>query len=110
MTKDAKFFKDVREARKEIVKIVGRDKVSMDIDLSQIRDAIRAIMKEELKALIELQAPITGEQLCEWLQISMPTLIRMKKAGEIPHIMVGGSIRYNKQMVIDALSVKPHKK
>lgn len=47
--------------------------------------------------------PITAPELCRYLNISLPTLIRWRKKGKIPFLQIGGSIRYDKASVIAAI-------
>ncbi len=52
----------------------------------------------------EQEKPITTKELCEYLGVSEPTIIRMKKKKLIPFFTVGGtSVRYNLTDVIKAL-------
>lgn len=53
---------------------------------------------------------ITVDQLCEVLNLSEGTIIRMRKRGEIPFLELGGSIRYNLPAVIKSLESKTKKK
>ena len=53
-----------------------------------------------------LEQPVTAEELCKFLRISEPSLVRLKKKRKIPFIEVGGSIRYDKAAVVKALEKK----
>ena len=70
---------------------------------------------EEIKNLLSnstsivhapLEQPVTTNELCEFLRISEPTLIRLKKKRKIPFIEIGGSVRYDKAAVVKALEKK----
>ena len=50
-----------------------------------------------------IEKPITTAELCEFLGITEPTVIRLRKRGKIPFLQIGGSIRYNKSNVVQAL-------
>lgn len=50
--------------------------------------------------------PVTAPELCQYLNISPPTLIRWRKKGKIPFLKIGGSIRYDKVAVIAAIENK----
>lgn len=53
-----------------------------------------------------LEQPVTTEELCKFLSISEPSLIRLRKKRKIPFIEVGNLIRYDKAAVIKALEKK----
>ncbi len=50
-----------------------------------------------------IEKPINTKELCEFLNITEPTIIRWKKKGKIPFLQVGNSIRFDKGAVIKAL-------
>lgn len=50
------------------------------------------------------EPPINGKEVMKRLDISEPTLIRMRKQKKIPFMNVGGVIRYNWHEVKKALS------
>lgn len=52
------------------------------------------------------EPPITTKQLCEFLAITEPTVIRWRQKGKIPFFQIGSAIRYNKNEVMDALRKK----
>ena len=78
--------------------------------------------KEDLKELLEsiykvsissthkqsidnsLEEPITGEELCKFLKITIPTLISWRKKGKIPFLKIGRRLLYQKSQVVNALS------
>ncbi len=47
--------------------------------------------------------------LCARLDISEPTIIRMRKRKAIPFLQIGSAIRYDWRAVIEALEQKKHK-
>ncbi len=49
---------------------------------------------------------LTTREVCEFLGITEPTLIRRRKKGQIPFLSVGGSIRFDKAAIIKALEKK----
>lgn len=53
-----------------------------------------------------IEQPITTDELCAFLRISEPTLIRLKKKSKIPFLEIGGSIRFDKAAVLKALEKK----
>ncbi len=79
------------------------------------REETKAIFFEYLQWAAENQpaGPVaskpeimTGEQLCEKLDITIQTLIRWRQKGKVPFLQIGGSIRYDFNKVIAALEVK----
>ncbi len=55
------------------------------------------------------EKPITGKELCAFLGISAPTLIRYRKKGRIPSIKIGSKILYNRGDVVKALDNKKNR-
>jgi hypothetical protein len=52
---------------------------------------------------------MTGEQLCEKLDITIQTLIRYKKLGKIPYFQIGSSVRYDLNKVLNAIEFNKKK-
>lgn len=80
------------------------------IPIDNLIESFRAVVRQEIK-LIEgkdtgYENPITGKELCKYLGISEPTLIRWRKKGKIPFLRVGGVLRYDKAAVSKALEKK----
>ncbi|TAN14109.1 MAG: DNA-binding protein [Chitinophagaceae bacterium] len=50
--------------------------------------------------------PITRKELCRFLDVSEPTVIRWERRGKIPVMYIGGSVRYDKADVLAALKKK----
>jgi excisionase family DNA binding protein len=48
--------------------------------------------------------PINTKQLCEYLGVTEPTIIKWREKGKIPFFTVGSSVRFNLEKVIEALS------
>ena len=55
------------------------------------------------------EKPISSKELCEFLNISEPTLIRWRKKAKIPYIQVGNTIRFDKAAVVKALEKNSRK-
>jgi len=47
--------------------------------------------------------PISTKELCNFLNITEPTLIRWRKKGKIPFLQIGSRILYQKSAVLSAL-------
>jgi excisionase family DNA binding protein len=52
------------------------------------------------------EKPITTKELCAFLAITEPTVIRWKKKGKIPYFRIGSAIRFNLKDVLKALEKK----
>lgn len=53
--------------------------------------------RKELKPLGPERAVMTREEAADYLGVSVPTLWRMVRAGEVPHVMVGKRARYRRE-------------
>ena len=62
---------------------------------------------EHLPAQRTLSEPeiITGDKLCQRLDITIQTLIRWRQKGKIPFMQIGSAIRYDLNKVIEAIEV-----
>lgn len=56
-----------------------------------------------------IEKPVNTQELCEFLGITEPTLLRMRKQKRIPFIQIGSCIRFDKAAVIKALENKSKK-
>ncbi|WP_158991676.1 helix-turn-helix domain-containing protein [Mucilaginibacter sp. L196] len=52
------------------------------------------------------EQPITVKELCQFLGITEPTIIRWRKKGKIPFMQIGSRILFQKSKVIAALESK----
>lgn len=74
----------------------------MIIDLSpsqlkELADAIASRLADEAR-------PMDYHALSKWLGISVPKLEQMKRAGEIPFLMAGRRVLFDRLAVVKALS------
>jgi len=76
-------------------------------------DDLRQLIRDELNSLAPKKEtdkpalpPITTKQLCEFLGVTEPTIIRWRNKGKIPFMQIGSSIRFNLPAVVSALEVK----
>ena len=82
------------------------------IQVEDLRQLIREEMavnkpSESTKPLIKLSGQ---KELCTFLNLSEPTIIRWRQKGKIPFLKVGSAIRYDLQAVVAALEVSNKKK
>ena len=78
-----------------------------NISPEELLSSIRLLIKEELGLKSnesESKAEyVTGDELCSFIGISKPTLIRYRNKGKIPFLEMGGVLRYDKIKVAKAL-------
>jgi len=78
---------------------------------------VRQLFREELETYfakcdqnkqipLKNEQPITTKQLCDFLGVTEPTIIRWRKKGKIPFMQIGSAVRFNLPAVISALEVK----
>lgn len=79
-------------------------------------DDLRQIIRDELNSQTSkkeinqpILPPITTKELCEYLGVTEPTIIRWRKKGKIPFMQIGSSVRFNLSAVVTALEVKRKK-
>ena len=80
------------------------------VPIDDLMAALRTIVREELAAtpqssIDRMAECISGKELCSFLGISEPTLIRWRQKGKIPFLEIGGVIRYDKNKVVTALEI-----
>jgi len=73
-------------------------------------EELRALIREEVKhfaPLVEIQneeeRPVTQEEICNFLNISEPTVIRWRNKKVIPFLKIGSRVLYQNTKVIAAL-------
>jgi len=74
-----------------------------------VRDEFETVLLKQGDFLNKPQKPeavIKSQiEMCSFLGITEPTIIRWRKKGKIPFLQIGSSIRYDLNAVIDALTV-----
>ncbi len=82
--------------------------ISLPIEELQvlITDCIARCLKDNAGPSNNDEPPITTKELCTFLGITEPTVIRWRKKGKIPYLQVGSRILYQKCAVINALENK----
>lgn len=50
-----------------------------------------------------IEKPVSTKEICEFLSITEPTLIRWRNRGKIPFLKIGTNIRYDKAAVLKAI-------
>src|SRR5690606_11936464 len=57
----------------------------------------------------QISKPITQKELCDYLSITEPTVIRWRNKGKIPFMKIGSAIRYDINAVTAALEANNKK-
>ena len=73
----------------------------------ELADIIRQVLREEkpsIQAAANIEEIIDTKQLCKKLNITEPTIIRWRKKGKIPFLLIGDSIRYDWHAVLKAIT------
>ena len=77
-----------------------------DIILDQLKEIDAKLAAFNQVAPTPQAEIIDTATLCQKLNLSEPTVIRWRKKGKIPFIIIGSSIRYNWPKVIEKLESK----
>ncbi len=83
------------------------------IQVDELRQLIRdelAVSAPVLEQPKPTTKPINQRELCTFLGLTEPTVIRWRKKGKIPFMQIGSAIRYDVNTVIQALEVGNKKK
>ena len=82
--------------------------ISMPIEDLQtvIIECVNTCLKYNKQPLTADEQPVSSKELCSYLNISEPTLIRWRKRGRIPFLQVGSRKLYQKSAVISAIQAK----
>ena len=80
--------------------------------LSELIACVRLAVREELalsttpNEAVDTAPPITTKELCKYLNITEPTVIRYRQKGIIPFFQIGSAVRFNLKEVESALNNK----
>ena len=84
----------------------------MKVTHNNLPEAV-AFLLEEVQALkamlshkespVNSTKPVTTQELCKFLGVSVPTVIRWRKKEVIPFYTIGSAVRYDLQKVVKAL-------
>jgi excisionase family DNA binding protein len=84
----------------------------IQLEPEELKEMIKQAVVEALATMPQPQnkpaeiPPITTKELCKFLNITTPTVIRWRKKGKIPFINIGSAIRFNLTDVMSALEKK----
>ena len=80
------------------------------IPVNELLDKVREVIREEICANVENNnnthtgaKPITQKELCKFLGITEPTVLRWRKKNKIPFFHIGTAIRFNLSDVLKSL-------
>jgi excisionase family DNA binding protein len=88
------------------------DIILSPIPLSDLLNQVKQAVREELNGsnpsvpVVNNGRPLTTKQLCKYLEITEPTVLRWRKKGKIPYMTIGSSIRFNLKDVLKSLEKK----
>ena len=92
------------------------NQVIMQNLVEQFKEEFRQMIREELAANIpiseppkELIKPVSQKELCTFLGLTEPTVIRWRQKGKLPFMQIGSAIRYDLNAVLLALQAKNKK-
>ena len=55
---------------------------------------------------VDNEQPVTVKEICSFLGVTEPTVIRWRKKGKIPFMQVGSRVLFQKSAVLEALQNK----
>ena len=89
--------------------------ITVNISLDELSELISGAISSEMQSITPgsnqpFSKPLNGKELCDYLGISEPTLIRYRNKGKIPYLIIGDQYRYNISAVTKALEVNSKKK
>ena len=71
-----------------------------------IIDCVNTCLNYNKQSPTQNEHPINTKELCSFLDITQPTLIRWRKKGKVPFLKIGSRILYQKSAVLSALENK----
>jgi excisionase family DNA binding protein len=66
---------------------------------------VKSLEQFNLPVRESYEQPVTQAEICKYLNITEPTLIRWKKKGTIPFLKVGSRVLYEKGKVVEAIRI-----
>lgn len=90
----------------EQIQIISTHGALQELIDNSVRTAFEKLNATPMSLEGKKEQPITTKQLCEFLSITEPTVIRWRKKGKIPFMQIGSALRYDKEAVIKAISDK----
>lgn len=90
----------------EQIQIISTQGALQELIDNSVRTAFEKLNTTSISQQVKNEQPITTKQLCEFLSITEPTVIRWRKKGKIPFMQIGSALRYDREAVIKAISEK----
>ena len=72
-------------------------------DLTDIKTLLMSIAATPPHLPHAAEKPVDTKEICSFLNITTPTLIRYRKKGKIPFMRIGAKVMFNKTEVLKAL-------
>ncbi|WP_295652251.1 helix-turn-helix domain-containing protein [uncultured Mucilaginibacter sp.] len=88
------------------IQIISTPGALQELIDSSIRLAFEKLNTTSLSQQGKNEQPVSTKELCSFLDITEPTLIRWRKKGKIPFLKIGSRILYQKSAVLTAIENK----
>ena len=76
----------------------------LGIEITALTELVKSL--KDQGGITSVEDPIGSAELMKRLNISYPTLLRMRKNGELPFLKVRSQYRYNWQKIANNYSIK----
>ena len=91
------------------------DIIFSQIPIDELVLKIKEAILQEFQPSVEnsskkIEKPVTTKQLCSFLGVTEPTVLRWRQKGRIPFFMIGSAVRFNLSEVIEALKKQKYPK
>ncbi|PZP52081.1 MAG: hypothetical protein DI598_01615 [Pseudopedobacter saltans] len=83
--------KDFKELLKEVVK-------------SAVLEAVQRVIEQQINSPPKVSPLLNRKQVCELLNITLPTLYKLESDGILKPIILGGSYRYSQKKIEDIIN------
>lgn len=87
--------------------------ITFEFPVDEMVERFREVVREEMAVMGNIgnnntgnEKPVTTKELCDFLGITEPTVIRWRQKGKIPFFQIGSAVRYNLAEVMDSLKKK----
>ena len=64
---------------------------------------LKGMPETKTDTVVHIEKPINTRQLCDYLNVTEPTILRWRQKGKIPFFTVGSAVRFHLKDVLNAL-------